>query len=188
MKSKLTLLFLSLSFITIAQEQPTNSLKEKGYFNYTSIGSLIGSSNDVNTHIASFLMEHNYQIDKNLSVGVTTGLEWFDVLVLPLGANAKLLLPKKNQAAFFTGLSTGYAFALEDMEFMDIDVLDTKGGAFFNAEIGYLFPSKHQYNVFVAMGYRYHIFEFTRSDWMMTEVTRKTIYNRFSLRLGLRLF
>ncbi len=188
MKTNLTLLLLTITIVTVAQETISTSPKEKGYFNYTSIGLLIGSSGDTDTHITSFLMEHNYQTDKHFAIGLVTGLEWFDVMVLPIGANLKLILPKQKQSALWGGLSTGYAFALEEIEFMDFEVNDTKGGAFFNSEIGYNFPSLHKYNLFVAVGYRYHVFEFTRSDWVVTEVTRKITYNRFSVRLGLRLF
>jgi len=190
MKTNLSLCLLLIPFLTWSQNNVTTEAptKEKGYFNYTSIGSLIGSTGDDKTYITSLLMEHNYQFNKNFALGLVTGVEWFDVSVLPLGPNLKVLLPKQNQSAFYFGVSGGYAIALEDIELMEYEVVDTKGGAFINSEIGYVFPCKKDYNLFVAIGYRYHEFEFVRKDWQQHEVERKITYNRFSVRLGVRVF
>ncbi len=188
MKTNLTLLLLLLAVFGNAQETSQKPQKIRGYYNYTSFGTLIGSANDEQPVISSVLMEHNYQFNPKLAIGVATGLEWFDVRVLPIGPNLKILMPKPRQSAFFWAVTPGYAFALEDIEFMDVEVTDTKGGAFFNTELGYLLASQKDYNIFIAIGYRYHEFEFTRSDWLVTQVSRKTTYNRFSVRMGIRLF
>lgn len=187
MKTNLTLLFLLLPWLLQAQEENTEK-KQSGYFNYTSIGSLIGSKNDDKTYITSLLMEHNYQFNKNWAVGLVTGVEWLDVTVMPLGPNIKGFLPGTNGSSFFAGLSSGYAFALEGMEFYEYEIKETKGGYFLNTELGYILPSKKDYSVFIAMGYRYHEFEFVRADWALEEVERKTTYNRFSIRIGVQLF
>ncbi len=186
-KTLLLLLFIPM-FIGAQNDTQSSPVKARGYFNYTSIGSMIGSKNDEKTYITSLLMEHNYQLSNKAALGLVTGVEWLDVTVLPLGPNIKLLMPNKNQSSFFWGTSGGYAIALENMEFWDYEVTDTKGGAFFNTELGYIFPCKQHYNFFLAVGYRYHEFEFTRDDWYLKEVERKTTYNRFSIRVGVRVF
>ncbi|MCG8581526.1 MAG: hypothetical protein MI866_16495 [Bacteroidales bacterium] len=189
MRTNLILLLLFTPILVWAQNETENpAFKEKGYFNYTSIGSLIGSGNDDKTHITSLLMEHNYQFNKTFAAGVVTGVEWLDVTVMPLGPDLKVFFASKNNSGFFWGTSGGYAIALEDMEFWDYEIIDTKGGAFFNTEIGYIFNSKQHYNFFLALGYRYHEFEFTRNDWRLNEVERKTTYNRLSIRVGVRVF
>ncbi|MCT4586260.1 MAG: hypothetical protein N4A71_00405 [Carboxylicivirga sp.] len=187
MKTNLILLLVLIPWLLSAQEE-TAEIKQKGYFNYTSIGSLIGSKSDEKTYITSLLMEHNYQFNKNWALGLVTGVEWLDVTVMPLGPNVKGFLSGKNNGAFFGALSGGYAIALENMEFFDYEIKDTKGGYFINTEVGYIFPSKKDFSVFLAMGYRYHEFEFVRGDWSLREVERKTTYNRFSFRLGVRVF
>jgi hypothetical protein len=189
MRTNLSLLLLFIPLLAWTQnETETSFTKEKGYFNYTSLGSLIGSTNDDKTYITSLLMEHNYQFNKNFALGVVTGVEWLDVIVMPLGPNLKFLFPNENQSKLFWGTSGGYAIALEDMEFLDYEIIDTRGGAFFNTELGYIFPGKQDFNFFFAIGYRYHEFEFVRKDWYLNEVDRKTTYNRFSIRVGVRLF
>lgn len=189
MKQNLSLLLLFIPMLIGAQDAIDESPpKEKGYFNYTSLGTLIGSKSDDKTTITSIIMEHNYQFNKNIAAGIVTGVEWMDVTVMPLGPNLKVFIPNKNKSSFFLGLSGGYAIALEDMEFWEYEIIDTKGGAFFNTEFGYIIPSKQNFNFFFAFGYRYHEFEFTRKDWYLNEVDRKTTYNRFSIRIGVRIF
>ncbi|MCU4155796.1 hypothetical protein J1N10_07390 [Carboxylicivirga sp. A043] len=189
MRKKLSLLLLLIPILTWSQNNAELvPPKEKGYFNYTSIGSLIGSKNDDKTYITSLLMEHNYQFNNTIAAGLVTGVEWLDVTVMPLGPNVKVFIPNKNKSSFFWSTSGGYAIALEDMEFWEYEIIDTKGGAFFNTEFGYLFSSKRHYNFFIALGYRYHEFEFTRKDWYLNEVERKTTYNRLSVRIGVRVF
>jgi len=190
MKTYISIIICLLPLVTWAQNEKktTDNSKVKGYYNYTSIGTLVGSKGDENTYISSLIMEHNYQFNKRIAIGIVTGIEWFDVSVLPLGPNLKLFAPQRNNASFFLGLSGGYAMALEDMEFPDFEVTDTKGGYFMNSEIGYLFPSLRNYKLFVAIGYRYHEFELTRQDWLLNQVDRKTKYNRFSLRVGVSIF
>ncbi|WP_430816625.1 hypothetical protein [Carboxylicivirga sp. RSCT41] len=189
MRTNLSLLLLLTPLLMWAQNDSDSSIsKETGYFNYTSLGSLIGSKNDDKTYITSLLMEHNYQFNKTIAAGIVTGVEWLDVTVLPLGPNLKVFFPNRNASGFFWGTSGGYAIALEDMEFWDYEIIDTKGGAFFNTEFGYIFRSNQNFNFFLAAGYRYHEFEFTRKDWRLNEVERKTSYNRFSIRIGVRVF
>lgn len=180
-------LFILLLFIPTIIFSQNVSVKERGYFNYTSLGSLIGSDNDGKTHIASLLMEHNYLFNKHFSAGIATGVEWLDVTVAPVGPNIKFILPGAN-TALYLGASGGYAFALEDIEIQNYNVIETKGGGFFNTELGYIFPDMGDFNFFVAIGYRYQEFTFIRDDWYFREVERKTTYNRLSLKIGVRLF
>jgi len=178
---------LAQSTISSSTETSSSYLKEKGYFNYLSFGSLIGSRGDDHTHITSLLMEHNYQLNKNIALGLVTGLEWFDAMVLPIGPNVKGLLPRLQNSSFFAGGSGGYAIALEDLD-TEHEEIDAKGGPFFNAELGYILPSKKRYNMFFALGYRYHEFISIRNDWLLNEVETKVIHNRFSFKVGVRFF
>jgi hypothetical protein len=133
-------------------------------------------------------MEHNYQFNKYLAVGLVTGIDWFDVALAPVGPDIKLILPQKNNRAFFAGGSVGHSFPLENMASEYMNVIDTKGGPFANAQLGYIFPLKRNIRLFMATGYCYQAFSFIREDWGLREVTRKTRYNRFSIRIGIMLF
>ncbi len=170
--------------ITKEKHIPFQTLKNKGYYNYTSMGGLIGSENDEKTTTFSILMEHNYQLNKNFAVGAVTGIEWFTYSVAPLGANIKLTAPLEYNMGFYLGFSGGYSIPLEEFISVDYEIKETKGGYFFNSEIGLIFPSMGNANLYIAMGYRYQDLRYVREDWWLNEVERKTTYNRFSLKVG----
>ena len=184
----LTLLFLPLLIFSQTKKHNTSPVKDKGYVNNTSLGVLIGSKGDYRPNITSFIMEHNYRLNKYFSAGLVTGIEWFDVTVAPIGPNVKLTIPKIN-SNIYIGLSGGYAIALQELETVEYyKINETNGGGFFNSDLGYNFPDMGGFNIFVSAGYRYHEFSFIREDWWLEEVERKTTYNRFSIKAGVRIY
>lgn len=163
-------------------------IKNKGYFNYTSMGLLAGSENDDKRSIFSFLMEHHYQINQYISFGGVMGVEFYNESVSPLGGVVKLVLPGHGMSAFFVGLSGGHLMPLEDAENVDYyEIIDTKGGPFVNAELGLIIPSKSNTNMFIGLGYRYNELNYVREDWYYGDIERKVSYNRLSLKLGVML-
>lgn len=161
---------------------------QQGYMNFTSYGQLIGSENDKKTHISSFHMEHNYRVNEHLALGLITGIDWFEVTLAPVGPDIKLIIPQKNNSAFYAGGSAGHSYPLEEMELEYISITDTKGGTFANVQVGYIFPLKGNVRLFLSSGYRYQAFSFIREDWWLRKVERKITYNRFSIRIGAMLF
>ncbi|MEN8139467.1 MAG: hypothetical protein ABFR62_13670 [Bacteroidota bacterium] len=164
---------------------PFGNQKDKGYYNYTSMGMLIGSSSDEQTSVFSILMEHNYQFNKNIAAGAVTGIEWFNTSMLPVGANLKLIYPTNNNMSLYLGASGGYSFPLEDLKLDQFVVKETKGGWFGSSEVGVVFPSSGNANLFVALGYRYQDMSFVREEWWTEDVERKITYNRLSLKVGI---
>ncbi len=133
-------------------------------------------------------MEHNYRLNKHLAMGLVTGVDWLDIIMAPIGANIKWLLTQNDDKSFFAGGSLGHSIPLEKMNPGQFEVIDTKGGPFVNTELGYIFPCYRGIKLYMAMGYHHQSFSFIREDWWATEVTRKISYNRFSLRIGVKLF
>jgi len=163
---------------------PFVTLKNKGYYNYTSMGGLWGSEKDEKTAIFSLMMEHHYQISKIWSAGVLTGIEWYYIQTAPIGISVKARSPEKYNLALFVSGMAGYAFPLEEMILDYYDVYETRGGYFAGAEIGMLFPSIGNANLFIALGYRYQELSYDHEDWYYDLVTQDTKYNRFSLKVG----
>jgi len=160
-------------------------LKSSGYFNYTSMGLLLGSGSNDYQGILSILMEHNYQLNQYFAFGAVIGIEIFNETVAPVGINTKGILPLKGKSNLFINLSSGYSIPIEDAaETAYLEFLETKGGVFANSEIGIIVPSKSNINFFVALGYRYNELNYTREDWYYDEIERKVTYNRFSIKLG----
>ena len=184
------LLLISLLFIsaaTYSQEQIQNKIKIK-YQNYTAYTQMIGSQKDHNAIINSIQMEHNFLLNKTIAFGLSTGIEWMDIKMASIGPNLKIFIPIFNQPSLYIGASYGAAITLEDQNEEWIEVLETKGKHFFNTEVGYAFPSKSEMTFYIAMGYRNQSYSYTRTDWWRNEVERNIEYNRFILKLGIRLF
>ncbi|WP_462318730.1 hypothetical protein [Marinilabilia sp.] len=193
MKRTLLLLLLVFSFGMYAQNNPSESEaakapKTNGYMNFLSYGQLIGSENDKDTHVHSLQMTHNYQVSNRVALGVETGIDWFDISLLSVGPNVKLLVPQKGNSGFYFGGSLGHVFPLEDMKLEYLTVKDTKGGPYAGAKLGYLLHINGKYNLFMSLGYRYQAFSIIREDWWLREVERSFKYNRFEVRVGLGLF
>ncbi len=182
------LLFVPLLLHSQNEESPAFSQANRGYFNLLSYGQYIGSTDDNKTTITSVQMEHNYRLNNQVALGLVTGVEWYDVLLCPVGFNFKWMIPGNNKTTYFAGGSFGYSIPLEEMKMDQFAVTDTQGGRFAGAELGVLFPVGGKTGFFAALGYRYQSFMFVREDWIFREVEREITYNRLSVRLGLKLF
>ncbi|MCW3788674.1 hypothetical protein [Plebeiibacterium sediminum] len=187
MKNLLLLSLIVISAVTYGQEQAENKFNIK-YQNYTAYTQMIGSQKDHNAVINSIQMEHNFLLNKTFAFGLSTGIEWMDIKMASVGPNLKIFIPAFNQQSLYIGGSYGAVIPLEDEKEEWIEVLDTKGKHFFNAEAGYIFPSKSAMAFYIAMGYRYQKYSYTRTDWWRNNVERNIEYNRFILKLGIRLF
>ena len=164
---------------------PKSSFKNHGYFNYTSMGVLIGSDKGDNEPSFSILMEHNYKVDSSFSAGIVTGMEWFDVSsVIPLGGNIKFTYSGSSNMFHYLGASLGYSVPLESRVW-DYSVIENKGGWFGNVELGVVVAAKGNTNFFVALGYRKQSLSFTYDDWNRSGVERTVHYNRIVLRIGI---
>ncbi len=170
---------------TINQPLP-GYLKEKGYYNYTSMGFLVGSDNNDKQAIFSFIMEHNYQFNTSWAAGGFMGIEFFNEPVSPMGLNVKGMVPLDGKTSLFANFSAGYSIPLEKAT-SDIyyEYTDTKGGINCASELGFIFPSKSNVNLFMAFGYRYNEMNYVRNDWYYGNVDRKISYNRFVCKLGM---
>lgn len=193
MKHSLSLLLLLLSLGIYAQNNPSESKEAKapktnGYMNFLSYGQLIGSENDKETHVHSLHMEHNYQVSNRVALGVETGIDWFDISLLSIGPDVKLLVPQKGSSGFYLGGSIGHNFPLEDMNLEYTTVKDTKGGPFAGVKLGYVIHINGNFNLFMNVGYRYQAFSVIREDWWLRDVERSFKYNRFEVRVGMALF
>ncbi len=184
------LLFLPVLFMTLlcySQENKSEG-RSSGYQNYTSYAKLIGSGEDHNTFIGSIQMENNYLFHHNFSFGLTMGIEWMDIDLATIGPNIKIILPGTKQQSFYAGLSLGRVIPLEDAKEEWLEVKKTEGDMFYNAELGYVLPTRSAFTLYMALGYRFQEFSYTIDNWWLQEVERSISYNRFTVRIGVRIF
>lgn len=180
------------SLFFIAQEQviknqfQANQKTSVHYQVYLSAGYLIGSSKNQNVAPLSILTEHNLGIGSQFSIGFTTGLEMINESTIPLGGNLKIFFPVSSGAVFLMGASGGYSLSLEKPYDPYNQIIDNKGGSFFNAEVGYIFPTPGSYAFFIALGYRYAEMHYRLNDWWYDEIAEDMYFNRFSFRFGIQ--
>jgi hypothetical protein len=162
-------------------------IKEAGYLNFTSIGTVFGSGLNEKPAPFSLLMEHNFRTGKNFAFGAVTGIELLNEAVMPIGGNIKVLFPATNGPTFFIGASGGYSVSLEKPANIDgyYEVTDASGGGMFNSEFGFIFPMEKNISLFLAAGYRYNELHYKRKDWYYQSVDRVMYFNRVSLKIGL---
>lgn len=177
------------SEISEIKQEEYSTFKSKGYYNYTSIGILVGDANNDRTAPFSFLMEHNWQLHNSFSAGLVTGIELLNETTFPLGINLKGLMQLTNGSRIYMGASGGYSFSLEKPEpWNGYDILEATGGVLINAELGLVLSPKGNTAFFVAVGYRHNTLNYVREDWAMQEIDQKISFSRLSLKIGFMLF
>ncbi len=164
-----------------------NTIKVKGYVNYTSFGALVGSSSNSKTAPFSLLTEHGYRFNTYLAVGGVIGYELLSEATMPLALNIKTYYPVKNNNLFF-GLSGGYSFSLEDPSDFFVAYDDFSGGPMANAELGIILPFSEIGAFFVAIGFRYNKMNYTRYDYWLGDIDGVVNYKRLSIRLGISFY
>jgi hypothetical protein len=174
-------------------EEPVTTeypIKEFGYFNFTSIGTVFGSALNEKPAPFSLLMEHNFRTCKYFAFGAFSGLEMLNEMTAPVGGNIKLMLPTIKGNTYYLGISGGYSISLEKPKSIDYyyEISDAYGGTMFNSEIGAIFPMKQNLGLFIAAGYRYNELHYKRPDWFLTSIDRAMYFNRISLKIGLAFY
>lgn len=174
--------------ISIDAETPVASNKnimQKGYFNLTTFGVLIGSTVNVKVAPISCLIEHNYKITNYFAIGGVFGFETLNEIVCPLALTLKACLPVKS-GNFFLGTTGGYSFSTEKP--IEYGIKKGSGGNLFNAEIGYLMAISENTGIYFAIGYRYNELNYKMEDWWWNGSDRKMYFERISFRTGISLF
>lgn len=180
--------FRKNEILNITEEKCVNAknlISRKGYMNFTSMGVLIGSTENQKSAPFSVLMEHNYRFDKNIALGVLIGFEQLNESVMPLGGNIKIFLPAGN-SEIYLGSSAGYSVSLGKPE--GIDIKKATGGFMFSTEIGIIIPVSSGSAISIAFGYRHNALHYDLNNWYVGDYKQNNIYNRFMIRFGISIF
>lgn len=162
--------------------------KEKGYYNFTSAGIVFGSAYDQKPNPFSFLMEHNYQLNNHFSFGLLTGVEMLNETIVPIGLNAKGIMPLTTGSQIFFGASGGYSISVEKPVMEYYEIIGAYGGEFVNVELGVMISGNESAGFFAAVGYRYNTLNYTGQLWNDFQTDRKMTFNRLSVRIGITLY
>ncbi|MGD9993150.1 MAG: hypothetical protein AB7S69_07610 [Salinivirgaceae bacterium] len=180
------------SHMVIAKEQLIGTRNNQAtkpelhYQGYLTAGYLIGSSKNQQEAPLSLLTEHNLGIGPFFSMGLSTGLELINESTIPIGGNLKAFVPLASGDELFVGVLGGYSLSLEKPYDPYNQIIDNRGGSFFNAEVGYIFASTRKAPLLIAFGYRYAEMHYKLTDWWYDEISEDMYFNRFSVRFGIR--
>jgi hypothetical protein len=160
-------------------------IKQGGYFNLTTMGSLIGPGNNEKAAPFSLMTEHDWRFKKYLLCGISVGYEVLNESLMPIGISIRGVMPYR-QNLLFLGAVSGYSVSIEnpDQNYFTQAI----GGFFLNPEIGMIIPVSGNTGFVVAVGYRYNELNYSREDWWLGDVDRKVFYNRLSVRLGISIY
>jgi len=160
-------------------------ITRRGYMNFTSMGVLLGSTENEKSAPFSILMEHNYRFNKNIALGGVMGFEQLNESVMPIGGNLKLFALAGNTDLYF-GTSAGYSFPLGKPGEMGIE--KAKGGFMFSTEAGIVIPVSNGAAISFAIGYRYNELHYKLNNWYYGDYTQNNTYKRLMLRFGITIF
>lgn len=171
--------------VVVGTHKPNEEKNIKTSFSL-SAGSLIGSSVNEKQTPLSLTLELQSKIYKSASIGLSTGLEFLNESVIPLGLTLKGYYHLTNQSELYAGITGGYLISLEKpFDPYNYDYIDEhNGGTYVNAELGAIFTSNSRTRFFIATGYRYAELHYSYSEnyWLPDKLDM--YFNRMNLRFG----
>jgi len=188
----LFLLFFLSGYLQ-AQEKPF----KPHYVNMTEIGGLFGrvvydiqwntpTTQEVTNRLNLTLQTFNgAQIKPRLAVGLTTGVDWYNsVLLLPIAVGARYdLVRSKKNVALFGSLDAGYGFNWLNVNGTGYD---TQGGMMLNPGVGLKFGFKSGSALTLSLTYKRQNAKVNKPlGWQEVEKWEDRTYNRMALRLGI---
>lgn len=176
--------------IQVRKVKERHDWKDKGYYIYGNFGFPLGvdSWGDPSLNV-SVLVGGGYTFNKNLSLGLTAGTDfywWPNSMVYPVALEVRTRL---NQQSFtpYLSLQGGYGF-LGSAEYWSEN---NSGGLHISPGVG--ITSKYRENLawYFQMGFRTQTINGAYEDgfwdgfnWVVTTVEEKITYNRLDLRFG----
>ncbi|MFH1119376.1 MAG: hypothetical protein V1775_06095 [Bacteroidota bacterium] len=163
-------------------------LKKSGYYNQSTLALLLGEGQDGFQPKPSLTMVNGWQWNQRFFAGVGLGYEHYDRGVMPLFADAKMMLGSGLFSPFFS-FRIGYSFPVEKQEQTDYygNVIETYGGILLNPEAGVSIAAGSKNAFILSIGYNYQELSFRESiynGWNNYDKRVFTNYNRISVKLG----
>jgi hypothetical protein len=135
-------------------------------------------------------MVNAYRFGNGLSVGIGTGIEKFDVLLVPAYADLRYY-PLRTRASPFIRVSGGYGFPCSNPDKENNNLYyyydKTTGGMMFSAGAGIAIWSLDRCAFTAGIGYRYQRIK-SEPDYVMVQGTDSellTDYNRIEISVGI---
>lgn len=161
-----------------------NNIRESGYFNLTDMGLLIGTGNNDKSAPFSINMINGYRYNKNFSVGIGTGIEFFSTPVVPIYFDSRYTF-FKNEFSPFVYINGGYSIQIGENSNYYYENTSNRGGLMFGTGVGIKINLGNRSDLVVSMGYRYQKLRYSYyEEWTDDDIDRFEKFNRFGIRVG----
>jgi hypothetical protein len=135
----------------------------------------------------SFLLSGKYLLNDRISAGLSSGVEYFEIPLLPLAAEIQFDLFKRNATPFIF-MRGGYGFTLRADKKTEYDIAKYKGGPLFAGGVGIKKRFSSDFALTFSLAYRHQqTFEerdYLWDDWWNTDYSRKNFLNRAAFSIG----
>jgi len=161
-----------------------------GYYLRLSASYLAGHNSSGKDGNISIQLLNAYQLRNGLSVGIGTGIEKLDVLIVPVYADLRYN-PFKSRVSPFVWVSSGYGFPCSSRDdenyYPYYSYGDTKGGTLFSAGLGIAIYSWERCAATMGIGYRYQRIKSEINNFWNNESSRELItdFNRIEIQFGI---
>jgi len=172
-----------------------SEMPEQDYHGYNiafSAGILAGRSETGKQNSLSILMSNAYQLRNGLSIGIGSGIENFDVIILPLYADFRYH-PFRSRVSPYAWMKCGYGFTVSENGSTVYDYYGygdnsrSQGGILFNTGAGIALYSWRKNAVTLGIGYRFQKISYKQERYYWRETGQSeliTQFNRIDLRFG----
>ena len=155
-----------------------------GFVNLTSVGFLVGSSQNSQETPFSLLMVNGYRTPYGLFAGIGTGVEFFSNSYLPLFFDVRYDLFGKDVVPYALA-KAGYGFALTGDHSEYSTSYTYSGGPLVGVGVGLKIRTRNHFAWDVELLYRHQETSYTEVyDWNNQEYEYTDIFNRIEIRLG----
>lgn len=140
--------------------------------------------NDIRTY-PSLQFSANYHLLPYLTVGMGTGIEYYDEWIMPVFAQGRIYLPDAVTAPYFN-LQLGYGIATQRL--FDREEFDqSRGGLMWYPSIGLRMATRRRASLMLDLGYKFQHYTYEYDypdDWWTTYERESVVYRSFAIRFG----
>lgn len=190
------LLVLALMLIipfSQAQEEGEITFTHKGYYNATSFGFLVGSTDNQNAAPFSFMMINGYGVTDQIAFGIGIGADFLFESYLPLVLDARYYFRTQKFSPYIF-IQGGYSFPLDEetQKFYPLyssywpgyDLLKPNGGWLLNPGVGIKAMFSDNLGMTFNIGYRFQRLSFDREGADVDRVVEIDM-NRLEIKVGI---
>ncbi|MCU4177029.1 hypothetical protein [Carboxylicivirga sp. N1Y90] len=155
-----------------------------GIYNKTTFGILAGSSGSEQKAPFAFTSSLGYHFSPNLSMGIGSGLEFYEETVLPAFVEAQYNF-KSRKINPFVFAHGGWAFAIDDRKSNSMQTYDSKGGMRYGGGLGCIMWFNANNGIVFQVGYQFQEIEVEKTEsYVQNNSTLIDEYNRFAVKIG----